>query len=235
MATGAELDQIERSTLATLVADQIRSGVLRGVFEPGSQLSEIALAERFGVSRGPVREALQGLVQDGLLKREPHRGVFVPVITDEDVGDIYQAREAIEAASVKHIIEAGMGAQIRLGLDSIVSEMEAASAAGDWDRVAEHDLRFHSEVVRAARSPRLNRMYATLLDETRLCLMMSVATPGRRDLVDEHRQIAALLGSDDPQPAIAAIEVHMREAVDALHRERARARESADETPRDER
>lgn len=228
MATGLPLDQIERSTLATLVADQIRTNVLQGAFAPGSQLSEVTLAQRFGVSRGPVREALQTLVQDGLLKREPHRGVFVPVISDEDVADIYRAREAIETAAMKHIISVDAGTVMRTKLDEIVTEMEDAANADDWAEVADLDMRFHSEVVRGAESPRLSRMYATLIDETRMCLLLSVASPGRVDLVEEHRHLASLLESEDPEPAMAALEVHMREAVESLHRERSRSASDAE-------
>ena len=227
MAGSTPLDQIERSTLATLVAQQIRAGVIRGTFEPGSQLSEIALAERFGVSRGPVREALQALVQEGLLTREPHRGVFVPVLTNGDIDDIYRAREAIESAAVKHIVSVGSGSAVRKRLDKLVEEMAASAAKDDWAHVAELDMEFHSELVRAAESDRLSRMYGTLIDETRLCLGLTIASPGRVDLVDDHREWGRLLEADDPAQAIAAVEVHMQEAVEALKRERARQQAAA--------
>lgn len=218
----SSVDQIQRSTLTSLVAEQIRSIVLKGVFQPGEQLSEVALAKRFGTSRGPVREALLTLVQEGLLKHEPHRGVFVPVVTDADITDIFRTREAIETAAIKHIIMVGSGSAVRAKLDGILAEMESAAAADQWGDVIELDMRFHTEVVSSAESPRLSRMYATLIAETRLCLIMQLTSPGRVDLVEEHGHLASLLESQDPAPAITALEAHMREAVEVLQRERAK-------------
>ena len=65
------------------------------------------------MSRGPVREALQRLIQEGLLRSEPHRGVFVPVMSAEDIDDIYLAREALETAAVRRIAIMGWSAPVR--------------------------------------------------------------------------------------------------------------------------
>ena len=101
--TNRTIEPIKRSTLSSMVTERLRELVIAGSYEPGTQLSEVDLAERFGVSRGPIREGLQRLVQEGLLRSEPHRGVFIPVISPDDVHDIYLAREAIEGAAVKAI------------------------------------------------------------------------------------------------------------------------------------
>jgi DNA-binding GntR family transcriptional regulator len=216
----SEVEQIrqpvERSTLASLVASKIRSGVLRGSYEPGSQLNEVELAERYGVSRGPVREALQRLVQEGLLNREPHRGVFVPVIRDEDIVDIYRAREVIETAAIRILMGAEDSGAVRNRVWGIVGDMERAATAESWAEVAELDLRFHTTLVEGAGSPRLSRMYGMLIDETRLCLGLSVSNPGRKDLVDEHRALAAMLEKDDIPAAMAASSHHFNDAVRSL-------------------
>ncbi len=73
---------IPRTTLASMVGERIRASILDGDVAPGTQLNEVELAASFGVSRGPVREAIQRLIQEGLLRSEPHRGVFLPVLTD---------------------------------------------------------------------------------------------------------------------------------------------------------
>jgi DNA-binding GntR family transcriptional regulator len=80
---------IPRVTFAGMVGERIRSNIVEGVLAPGAQLNEVELAASFGVSRGPVREALQRLIQEGLLRSEPHRGVFVPVMGLEDIDDVY--------------------------------------------------------------------------------------------------------------------------------------------------
>ena len=69
---------INRSTLSGQVTERLRADIVSGVFAPGDQLNEAQLAREFGVSRGPLREAMQRLIQDGLLLNKPHRGVFDP-------------------------------------------------------------------------------------------------------------------------------------------------------------
>ena len=77
MSELGELEPVARQSTAELIADQMRSAIMYGVFAPGTQLGEAELAARFGVSRGPLREAMQRLVQEGLLRGERHRGLFV--------------------------------------------------------------------------------------------------------------------------------------------------------------
>ena len=129
--------RIPRVTFASMVGERIRSNIIDGTLPPGSQLNEVELASSFGVSRGPVREALQRLIQEGLLRSEPHRGVFVPVMTDEDIDDVYLAREALEIAAVRRIASTGRSASAFKALDSIVRAMRKAADAGNWQAVAE--------------------------------------------------------------------------------------------------
>src|SRR5688500_2200978 len=102
--------RIPRDAFASIVTERLRASIIDGKLKPGAQLNELKLATSFGVSRGPVREALQRLVQEGLLHSEPYRGVFVPVLTDEDVFDIYLVREALESAAIRAIIANGTAA-----------------------------------------------------------------------------------------------------------------------------
>src|SRR5882757_6470724 len=100
----SSLPQVRRTTLGSQVAEQIRHDLLTGKFPPGSQLNEAELAQSMGVSRGPVRDSLARLVHEGLLLSRPHRGVFVPLLSEADVLDIFYAREALEAAAFRRVI-----------------------------------------------------------------------------------------------------------------------------------
>lgn len=199
------IHRIKRSTLSSIVAERLRELVISGAYEPGSQLSEVELAERFGVSRGPIREGLQRLVQDGLLRSEPHRGVFVPQVRESDIADIYLAREAIEGAAIRLVSSDPERAAVVATLRDLVAQMRSAATAGRWNRVADLDMRFHSEVVRASGSARLARMYATLIDETRVLLSMTASVPGREDLVDEHAELAELIAAGEPGGAATTL------------------------------
>lgn len=220
-APAPRIEAISRPTLASVIGERLRELVVRGAFAPGTQLNGVDLAEQFGVSRGPVREALQVLVQEGLLRNEPRRGVFVPVVGDADIADIYVAREAIEAATFRASLKDDDCRRALVeSLGPVVAAMRAAAGAGRWSDVADLDLEFHRQVVASARSPRLARMYAMLMDETRSCLNLSAAYPGREDLVDEHAEILALIEARDEVGLLDALRRHFADALVTLRSHR---------------
>ena len=218
--------RIPRVTFASMVGERIRSNIIDGTLTPGSQLNEVELATSFGVSRGPVREALQRLIQEGLLRSEPHRGVFVPVMTDDDIDDVYLAREALETAAVRRIARMGRSASAYEALDQVVQGMRKAADAGDWRTVAERDLDFHTKLVTATASARLARMFTTVISETRLCLsLLTGVYAAREDLVEEHGHISGLIRDGDTEAAVAVLKKHFGDAVITLkHRREAQDR-----------
>lgn len=212
----AAAHRLPRATFASMVTERLRDSIVNGTLEPGSQLSEVDLANSYGVSRGPVREAIQRLVQEGLLRSEPHRGVFVPVLTDEDVADVYLAREALESAALRYVIAAPTSRTSYETLDKYVTEMEAAADAGDWEAVGRRDLEFHTALVASTGSRRLQRMFTTLISETRLCLGALTGAEARHGLVAEHRKLCDGIKDGDTEQAMAALEQHFDDAVVAL-------------------
>ena len=214
--------RIPRATFASIVTDRLRASIVDGSLAPGAQLSEVELANSFGVSRGPVREAFQRLVQEGLLLSEPHRGVFVPVLTDEDVVDIYVAREALESAALRMIVTNDQSAAAAQALDRYVTLMEEAEAKGDWAAVGDFDLEFHVALVEASGSQRLQRMFSTVISETRLCLGELTAGDARSDLVQEHRQVCDLMLEGETEQALTVLKKHFDDAVLTLSSRRGR-------------
>lgn len=207
-------EPIKRTTLSAVVTERLRELVVSGTYLAGMQLSEVDLAERFGVSRGPIREALQRLVQEGLLRSEPHRGVFVPSVDAVDAADIYLAREAIESAASR-VIAADPRRGATIGrLRDVLDQLSSAAAADRWDRVAELDLRFHTDLVAATGSPRLVRMYATLIDETRILLALQSGRPGRVSIAGEHLALLAAIEAGDGDAAVTAVERHFHGNVE---------------------
>ncbi|MFP4511760.1 MAG: GntR family transcriptional regulator [Acidimicrobiales bacterium] len=206
------LEPVARRATSTIIAETIRERIMDGTFEPGMQLTEAQLADRLAVSRGPVREAFQRLLQEGLIEAAPHRGVFVTTLDAADAADIALARVTIERAAAARVARRGDSATLD-GLQALVDEMDAAATTGRWSDVADIDLRFHEALVAGADSPRLRRMYATLLVETRLCLQTLPAQ--HRDpteVVTEHRGLLAALAEGDVDAAGARIEAHLAPA-----------------------
>ncbi len=207
------LDPVERRPTSLLVADAIRDRIADGSFAAGTQLTEVQLASQLGVSRGPVREAFQRLVQEGLLEARPHRGVFVVELSPADVADVYAARRAVEREAARRVARASDPAALR-ALGALVTEMAAEAKGGSWSALADLDLRFHEAMVEAAGSARLNRMFATLLVETRLCLAgLRDAHPEPRTVVAEHRALVKALRSGDEADVLACVDRHLDRAA----------------------
>ncbi len=212
----AGLEPVHRASTPSLVADQLRRAIMRGVFPPGTQLGEVDLAARFGVSRGPLREAMQRLVAEGLLRSERHRGLFVRDLDDADVRDVYTARLAVERAAGLLIL-AGDPAPALARLEVAVAGMAAAAAADEPVALADADQAFHAELVAASGSPRLRRMAEGLLVETRMCLAaLQDTAPDPNELVAEHQGLLEALSSGDAERFNTALEKHMSDAVDRI-------------------
>jgi DNA-binding GntR family transcriptional regulator len=210
----SELEPVERRSTAAIVADRIRTAIMRGTFPPGTQLGEVDLASRLGVSRGPLREAMQRLVAEGLLRSERHRGLFVRELDAADVRDVYTARTAVERAAGLLLL-AGDRAGAAERLSAALARME--EAAGDPVALADADHAFHAEFVAASGSPRLRRMAETLLVETRMCLAALQETlPPAAALIAEHRELRDAVRAGDAERMAAVLEAHMADAVERI-------------------
>jgi DNA-binding GntR family transcriptional regulator len=210
----SELEPVERRSTAAIVADRLRVAIMRGTFPPGTQLGEVELAARLGVSRGPLREAMQRLVAEGLLRGERHRGLFVRDLDAADVRDVYIARTAVERAAGLLLL-AGDRAAAAERLTVALAAMEAAAA--DPVALADADHHFHAELVAASGSPRLRRMADALLVETRMCLAVLQETlPPAAELLAEHRELRDAVRGGDALRLTTVLESHMADAVDRI-------------------
>lgn len=187
---------IERITLSTQVAERIREDILSGTYAPGAQLHEVELAVALGVSRGPLREAMQRLVQEGLLRSIPHRGVFVTELSEADLEDVFFVRASLEEAAVRRVVQIGDRAGTAAALNGIAERMDRAMRAGDQIHGGDLDFAFHRALVDAAGSARLSRTYATVQAETRLSLhRLMGGYRSRADLAVEHFRLADLIAT----------------------------------------
>jgi DNA-binding GntR family transcriptional regulator len=218
MAMPDGLVQLEGRPTAQLIADHLREQIIQGVFRPGQQINESVLAGQLSTSRGPVREALQRLTQEGLLVSMRNRGVFVKELTIDDIREMYAVREAIEKASAEILLAAEHSQIDRTwqSLKEIVAEMSKQESS-DWQEIARLDMQFHASFVAGTRNSRLMRIYDTLAAETRMCIHnLRVSYPRVDVLVQEHRKIVDKLGLRDSEGLQQAISSHMRKAVDDL-------------------
>ena len=130
---------VQEST-PSIIADKLRQAIAHGELKPGAQLGEADLARKLGVSRGPLREGMQRLTQEGLLVAIRNRGLFVRDMTPGDVRDMYFAREAIERAAARKILD---GDHMAAG-DELLQIVDQMAAAGTPAEVSELDIAFTS-------------------------------------------------------------------------------------------
>lgn len=216
MKRGEGLQPIAQESAPALIAAQLRSLIAQGTMVPGAQLVEMDVAGKLGVSRGPVREAIQRLTQEGLLVSIRNRGVFVAEFGEADIKDIYEARTAVEKAAAGVLI-ATDPQQAGRALLKRVGAMEEARVTGDAEAMSEADIAFHEALVALAESPRLSRIHGTLLTETRMCLNR---LEGRYDdeavRVAEHRAIAEAIRDGDHALVMKRLDAHKDDALDRL-------------------
>ncbi|MEV7092260.1 GntR family transcriptional regulator [Amycolatopsis sp. NPDC051045] len=212
-----EIEPVSRESTAAVIARQLRDAIMTGALPPGTQLGETELAARFQVSRGPLREAMQHLVSEGLLRSERHRGLFVIDLEPGDVYDIYAARSAIERAAMLRALRGGDRDRIADLLERTVAEMATAASEDDPSALSTADLKFHEALINASGSKRLVRMARTLLIETRMCLTALQSTYQRvEERVDEHTKLIQALREGDEETALTLLEAHMEDAVQRL-------------------
>ncbi|AWS45018.1 GntR family transcriptional regulator [Streptosporangium subroseum] len=158
--------RLGRSSTAERVADVLRERIAEGLFVPGQRLSEETIGVALGVSRNTLREAFRLLGHERLLEHRLNRGVFVRVLSVEDVADVYRVRRVIECAAVRHSGNAGPQALALIG--EAVEEATRAAAEGRWQDVGTANIRFHQMLAALNGSARLDETMRQLLAELRL-------------------------------------------------------------------
>ena len=210
------LTPVVQESTPSMIATRLREAIAAGELAPGSRLSEARLAARLGVSRGPLREGMQRLTQEGLLVSVRNRGLFVTEMTPGNIEDMYVARQAVERAAARRVLTTDP-ATAGDELLTVVDRMEAAARAGDGQQVGEADVEFHERLVALAGSPRLSRIQQTLLTETRMCIHALEETyPDPLVRVEEHRAIAEALRDGRAEDADRLLIAHMVDAIDRL-------------------
>lgn len=217
----ADIEPVNRESTAAIIARQLRDAITSGSLAPGTQLAEAELAAQFQVSRGPLREAMQRLVSEGLLRSERHRGLFVIELEPGDVYDIYWARWAVERAAVLRVLRGPDREQVAARLDEAVRAMADADAHDDPTALTAADLAFHEALIEASGSRRLVRMARTLLIETRMCLTALQGTyaknyQGADERIAEHNRIIDAIRAGDEKAVVGLLEAHMEDAVQRL-------------------
>jgi DNA-binding GntR family transcriptional regulator len=212
--SGTDFERPPTAQEAVLVA--LRQAIVGGEIKPGEQVRQEALAERFGVSRVPLREALKILEGEGAVTYVPRRGYFVAELSLDDLLEVYRIRQLLEDEAVRVGVPRLTDAD-RADLTDAVEACEQAGAAGDLAAMTAQNRRLHFALYATAAMPRLVRQIRILWDATDVYRTVYYSEPAnRRTVAVEHRAILDAVLAGDAEGAVELLDQHSGHAVEHL-------------------
>lgn len=203
---------IERVELRDAVTLRLRDMILSGDVEPGERLVETELAERFGTSRGPVRDGLANLARSGLVTIRNRRGSFVTSFDVDDVDELYTLRTSLELLAVERAATLRTDDDL-IAMRAALEQIGQAFDRSDVPAVAEADMALHRAIVRASGHRRLDDAWERLADQT--MLMMRHLTTTRPEVQGddgEHGRLIEAISGGDPIEARRTLALHLGQA-----------------------
>ena len=207
--TQLQLSMDEYLPLRDVVFNTLRQAILRGELKPGERLMEIHLAEKLGVSRTPIREAIRKLELEGLVTMIPRRGAEVARITEKNLRDVLEVRRELDAFSCELAcdrITKQEGEELRHACE----EFAAATMTRDATVIAAADVKLHDIIVQAAGNERLTEILNNLSEQMyRYRFEYIKDTSNYEKLVEEHRIIYESIMNKDKQTAAQTARIHI--------------------------
>lgn len=208
-------DFLKSNSLPMLLEQEIERVILGGEFSPGDHVNEKELALRFGVSRGPVREALRSLESSGLVEQIPNRGVFVRTLTAQQAADVYDVRAALFGLAGKLLAERITDEGIAK-LRQFLADMDVAVAADNFEAYVKVNFAFHEYIVENTGNPTLAQQYLGLVKQLRLYRARSLMLGDSMHASHlEHHAMVDAIAARDP---MRALETHTRHVETAKQR-----------------
>ena len=212
----AESTQINLPALPDLISRALREDISRGVFKPGDQIRMRDLADRFGVSPMPVREALRRLEAEGLVIFEKNRRISVTRLSSEEMDEVSQIRLELEPLALRHAIPRLRQDAAALGeLQELIAAMDTERDPDAWRTLNE---RFHRMLYHAAGMPRLETIVNSLMGSIEAYIRIYVRT--REHLShsqNQHREILDCVRTGDIERAEEVLRAHIQYSRDRLH------------------
>ncbi len=204
-----QLQMNEYLPLRDVVFQTLRQAILRGELKPGERLMEIHLAQRLGVSRTPVREAIRKLELEGLVLMIPRKGAVVAEITVSDLEDVLEVRMALEELAVKHACRSVTQEQLS-EIRRYAEEFRKALSGDDIAACAQADMKFHEAIYAATGNSRLVQILNNLREQMyRYRMEYLKDRRSHKNLIEEHDEILRALESRDAELAIRMTTKHI--------------------------
>ncbi|MDO5140970.1 MAG: GntR family transcriptional regulator [Eubacteriales bacterium] len=206
----------EYMPLRELVFTTLRQAILKGELQPGERLMEIQLAEKMGVSRTPIREAIRKLAEEGLVTLIPRKGAVVAGISKKMLTDVLQVRMTLEKMAYECAFKNITAADLDR-LSGMEKVFEEAVREGDLVRIAEADESFHFVIYDAADNDKLKELLNNLRENMyRYRMEYSKDIDTRKSLIEEHRQIFDSFVKGDFSRGLSVVERHIKNQETAV-------------------
>jgi DNA-binding GntR family transcriptional regulator len=202
--------------LRDVVFNTLREAILKGELKPGERLMEMHLANKLGVSRTPIREAIRMLEQEGLAVTIPRKGAQVAKMTEKDLQDVLEVRDALDALAVICACER-MTDQQFMELKEAMKVFEAATKKDDVRNVVEADEAFHDVIYAAAANPKLENIINSAREQMYRYRYEYVKNPSvYTQLIEEHRAIIDGFERRDVEFLKNIMHVHLSNQINAV-------------------
>jgi DNA-binding GntR family transcriptional regulator len=204
-----------RSVIVAL-RDEMQARILKGAIPAGTTLTETAVAHMFQVARPTAKSAIEQLVIAGLLRRVRHRAAHVPMLSADDVSDLYLSRAVLESAAARILAERGeVPTEAVDALDRFQSAIGRAESVAD---LVEDDIGFHTALMKATGSPRLRRLHELVIGEAHLCMaqVQIHRLLDNRLVLEEHSRILDMIAARNADRAAAEMYDHVSRAKNTL-------------------
>ncbi|MFB3903145.1 MAG: GntR family transcriptional regulator [Acidobacteriota bacterium] len=211
-----QLPSVKQGLICDDVLSSLRAAILNRRYQPGEHLVETELARQYGTSRGPIRDAIKELAQEGLVVIQPHKGGVVATFSAQDILEISELRILVEGHATRLASQNATAEDLEL-LQAKYDEMQSLADAGDLRRLVEKDIDFHREVCRLSGNGRLLKLWTSLASQIRLFLVMFdqvYFTP--QYIVETHRPILEAMYRRDHAAAEEEIKRHLAEAAETI-------------------
>ena len=201
MTSEFSVNMNEYLPLRDVVFNTLRQAILKGELKPGERLMEIALAERLGVSRTPIREAMRKLEQEGLVVMIPRRGAQVANITEKDLNDVLEVRIALENVAIEKAC-ARMSEEEMSRLWLAAKEFEHTITEGNLVKLAEADVAFHEIIYQASDNKRLIQVLNNMREQIyRYRVEYLKREEAHPQLIAEHAEIIEYISKGEKKAA----------------------------------
>ena len=211
-----EVSMNEYLPLRDVVFNTLRQAILRGELKPGERLMEIQLANKLGVSRTPIREAIRKLELAGLVLMIPRKGAEVAEITEKSLRDVLEVRRALEELAVELVCEKITDEQIQ-DLKDAAEEFKESLKDGDITRIAEADVKFHDVIYMATDNQKLIQLLNNLREQMyRYRVEYLKRSDFHQQLIDEHEEIIETIESGQKDRAVQVVCQHVDNQVEAV-------------------